>query len=110
MQQSIEQLKALGESNRFRIMMMLRSRPLCVCELLEILDVSGATMSSHLKTLKYASLVESRRDGKWIEYRIAEDAGSLVEYLYASCEDTAQIDEDSRQLKIIDRSVCSIKS
>jgi ArsR family transcriptional regulator len=105
----VDQLKALGEPNRFRIMMMLRIRPLCVCELLEVLDVSGATLSSHLKTLKYASLVESRRDGKWIEYRLASDARGLIASLYEKCEDRVRIDEDASHLARIDRSVCSVK-
>lgn len=108
MQQKIEQLKALGEPNRFRIMMMLRSRPLCVCEMLKVLDVSGATLSSHLKILRFAGLVESNRDGKWIEYQIKSGGEQFVDTLYEDCEDQSVLDADTEALRSIDRTVCSL--
>ena len=107
----IDQLKALGEENRFRIMMMLRERPLCVCELGAVLDIAGATLSNHLKVLRYAGLVDSRRDGKWIEYYIRdEETTAMMADLYERLDDRAQVDADRKQLGSITREICSVGS
>lgn len=108
MEKFIEQIKALGESNRFRIMMMLRQRSLCVCEMLAVLDISGATLSNHLRILKHADLVISERDGKWIIYELRDQGvNDLLTMLYEQLEDRALLDHDAMHLKGLDRSVCS---
>lgn len=108
MEKIVEQMKALGESNRFRIVMMLRSRPLCVCEMHAVLDISGATLSNHLKILKYAGLVERRRDGKWIEYYLKEgEARELLDGIIDRMEEPEQIRDDTEKLKNLSRAVCS---
>lgn len=108
MEKIVEQMKALGEPNRFRIMMMLRERPLCVCEILSILDISGSTLSNHLKTLKYSGLAGHRRDGKWVEYYMKDDsAKSLLDFLLQNMDDTSQIHSDLENLRKTDRLVCS---
>jgi len=108
MEKTVEQLKALGEPNRFRIMMMLRERALCVCEIHSILNISGSTLSNHLKTLKYAGLAGHRRDGKWIEYYLKDDSVRiLLNHLVEQMDDTMQIDADTGKLRNIDRQVCS---
>lgn len=108
MEKTVEKLKALGEPNRFRIMMMLRDRALCVCEIHSILDISGSTLSNHLKALKYAGLAGHRRDGKWIEYYLKEKSiGVLLDLLIEQMEDTTPIDDDRNKLKNIDRKTCS---
>jgi len=104
----VETLKALGESNRFRIAMMLRSRKLCVCEILEVLDISGATLSNHLKVLKYAGLISGNRQGKWMEYQLTPQGETFVEYLYSNTQDKALLDRDSALLEGIDRNSCSL--
>lgn len=100
MNRTVEQLKALGEINRFRIVMMLRRGALCVCDLLAVLNVSGATLSSHLKILKYSGLIEGERQGKWIIYRLTPDAVDFIEYLYESCDEKSVIAEDARKVQI----------
>ena len=111
MENTVEQLKALGEPNRFRIMMMLRDKSLCVCEIHSILDISGSTLSNHLKTLKYAGLVGHRRDGKWVEYYLKDESiGILLDFLVAQMTDRSRIDGDRDRLKNIDRLTCSNKS
>lgn len=108
MEKTVEQLKALGEPNRFRIMMMLRDRSLCVCEIHSILDISGSTLSNHLKTLKYAGLAGHRRDGKWVEYYLKnESIGVYLDFLLEQMEDTSQINMDREKLKSTDRQTCS---
>ncbi len=62
--------KALGDPLRLKIMDLLRSQELCVCELCEKLDTSQSKLSFHLKTLKEANLVQARQDGRWIYYKL----------------------------------------
>lgn len=61
---------ALSEPLRIRLLELLRSQELCVCELCEILEVGQSKLSFHLKTLKQAGLVRSRQEGRWIYYSL----------------------------------------
>lgn len=71
--------KLLADPTRARIIRLLAAKPLCVCELMEILDVNQPCVSQHLTILKYHRLLKSRRDGKWIVYEI--DRGALDKLL-----------------------------
>ena len=71
MDRLVTQLKALGEENRFRTVLMLLERPLCVCEILEVLNIAGGTLSGHLKILTASGLIKGRKNGKWVEYNLS---------------------------------------
>jgi ArsR family transcriptional regulator len=104
-------MKALGDSNRFRIAMMLLERPMCVCELLEVLDIAGGTLSSHLNVLKNAGLISQRKDGKWVEYYIKEaKADQLLRSIESFLSDKDQIQMDRDLIGSITRFACSSKS
>ncbi len=62
--------KALSDSNRLRILKMLQTRPLCVCEITDILKLATSTVSQHLKILKEAGFIIEEKDGKWVNYLI----------------------------------------
>jgi len=64
--------KSLGDPNRLRIIKMLEVRPLCNCEVQEILELAPSTVSKHLGLLRDAGLVEDERKGKWVIYRLAQ--------------------------------------
>ncbi len=66
----IEILKALSEENRLKLFLFLSVKPLCVCELLQLLNISLPTISIHLKALKQANLIESKKISRWIQYSI----------------------------------------
>ena len=68
MREFIKIMKALSESNRVKIVKMLQRKSLCVCEIQAALGVSQPTVSSHLKVLQEAGLVEYRKDGLWVNY------------------------------------------
>lgn len=107
----VQKMKALGDSNRFRIAMMLQERPMCVCELLEILDIAGGTLSNHLKILKNAQLISQRKDGKWVEYFIEEGSASqLLTSVESFVSTKEQILSDRTLIGQITRTVCSSKS
>lgn len=66
--------KALANEKRLRILGALRESELCGCELQAILDAPQSTVATHLRTLRDAGLVRSRKSGKWTYYRIADTA------------------------------------
>ncbi|HXI88304.1 MAG TPA: metalloregulator ArsR/SmtB family transcription factor, partial [Parvularculaceae bacterium] len=67
--------RAIGEETRLRIMILLLAGELTVSELTQILGQSQPRVSRHLKILADAGLVERYREGAWVFYRAAEDAG-----------------------------------
>jgi ArsR family transcriptional regulator len=73
---------ALSDPLRIRVIELLRSQELCVCELCEQLGTSQSKLSFHLKTLKEAGLVRSRQEGRWIYYSLnLSQFLALEEYL-----------------------------
>ena len=71
--------KALADPTRLRIVLLLRRRELCVCELMYILRMEQSRVSRHMRVLRDAGIAEDVREGRWIIYRIAAAAGGLVE-------------------------------
>ncbi len=69
-------MKALSDPNRVRILKLLQTGELCVCEIQNLLGLAQSTVSSHMKLLEKAGLVQSRRQGTWMLYRLAEDSTS----------------------------------
>jgi ArsR family transcriptional regulator len=64
--------KALGDPVRLRLMSMIASAPggeICVCDLTPAFELSGPTISHHLRTLREAGLVDADRRGTWVYYR-----------------------------------------
>jgi ArsR family transcriptional regulator len=61
---------ALSDPLRIRVIELLRSQELCVCELCEQLETSQSKLSFHLKTLKEAGFLRSRQQGRWIYYSL----------------------------------------
>lgn len=72
-----EQLKALSEEVRLRILCLLSDGELCVCDLIGALGLPQSTVSRHLAYLKKSGWVESRRVGVWMHYRLAETTTPL---------------------------------
>jgi ArsR family transcriptional regulator len=75
--------KALADPTRLRIMLLLRRRELCVCELMYILGMEQSRVSHHMRVLRDAGLAEDVREGRWIIYRVPETAKPLLEGLFA---------------------------
>lgn len=64
--------KALGDETRLRIVVLLAHGELCVCHLEEALRLSQPNVSRQLAILRSASIVEDRREGNWVYYRLLE--------------------------------------
>jgi DNA-binding transcriptional ArsR family regulator len=62
--------RALSDGNRARVVMFLRRGELCLCQIIEMLGLAPSTVSRHMTVLRRAGLVEARKDGRWIYYRL----------------------------------------
>jgi len=63
-------LKALADAIRLRILGLLSTREMCVCEVMVALDLTQPTASHHLRILENVGLVKDRKEGKWVFYSI----------------------------------------
>jgi DNA-binding transcriptional ArsR family regulator len=69
----VRALKAMAHPVRLRMLAMLTTGELCVCQLTAVLDLAASTVSGHLADLRAAGLVHERKDGKWVHYRLTGD-------------------------------------
>ncbi len=69
---AVDTHKALAHPARLRILAMLRGGELCVCQLIAVLQLAPSTVSAHLSELKRAGLVEERKQGRWVQYRLTD--------------------------------------
>ena len=77
--QRMERLfQALGDATRLRILGLLMTGEVCVCHIHESLKVSQPKASRHLAYLRRTGLVEARREGLWMYYRLAEAPDPVV--------------------------------
>jgi ArsR family transcriptional regulator len=105
----IEVFKALGDKNRVRIAMMLRERPMCVCEIDSVLDIALSTVSSHLKILKTSGIIRDKKDGRWVIYSINEENYFVTDILDLFADQlTADVTLSSDRIKLstLPESVC----
>ena len=65
--------KILGDSTRMSILFAIDKRPMCVCDIADILGMTRSEVSDQIKTLRQASLVTYRKSGKNVIYRLADD-------------------------------------
>jgi len=72
MKQLTDQIKALGDRTRLRILALLAERELCVCEILAVLKLPQSTVSRQLAILRRAGWLDDRRQGSWMYYRLAD--------------------------------------
>jgi ArsR family transcriptional regulator len=73
-----ELFKALADETRLRILGLLLTGEVCVCHIHESLRISQPKASRHLAYLRRAGLVETRRDGLWVHYRLAGSPNPIV--------------------------------
>jgi ArsR family transcriptional regulator, arsenate/arsenite/antimonite-responsive transcriptional repressor len=70
--------QALGDPTRLRILGLLLTGEVCVCHIHESLRISQPKASRHLAYLRRAGIVETRRDGLWVHYRLADRGDSVI--------------------------------
>ena len=95
---------ALADPTRLRILALLGDQEICVCHIHAALDVPQPTASRHLAFLRRAALVETRRAGVWMHYRVAPIADPVIAAvvnaaLHALTHSEAR-EKDERRLQI----------
>ncbi len=95
--------KALGDPTRLRLVRLLleAGTELCVCELADSLEESQYNVSKQCAVLKAARLLESRREGRWVYYRLASGREQFHALLYRAVSDIpgALIKRDRAELQ-----------
>ena len=76
MREMLAVMKALADENRLRIVAALRGRELCLCQIVQLLGLANSTVSRHMSLLYQARIVESRKEGRWSYFRLADEAES----------------------------------
>jgi DNA-binding transcriptional ArsR family regulator len=99
-------LKALSDESRLRTFLVLQEHELCVCQIIELLQLAPSTVSKHMSILKNAGLVESEKKGRWVYYRIANSANQkgiqqTSEWLMQSLVHDQTIKKDQQTIKKI---------
>ena len=108
MKEFIRVMKALSDPTRVKILKILEKRLMCVCELQTAIGAAQSTTSKHLKILEDAGLVDSHKDGLWVNYTLADGrqspyAASLLGNLRHWLNDEADISEIVATIDKIDR-------
>jgi ArsR family transcriptional regulator, arsenate/arsenite/antimonite-responsive transcriptional repressor len=95
--------KALADENRVRILLFLRGGELCLCQIVEMLGLAPSTVSKHMAVLHQAGLVDSRKEGRWMYYRLPAGEASpcvrgAVKWVAASLAAAPQVVDDAARL------------
>lgn len=104
----VKALKALGDSTRIRTLAALTDRTLCVCQIVELFELSASTISKHLQILRDAGLVNSQKSGRWIYYSRSNSGDSgipatALELIVDTVCKSDQGREDARRLQAIQK-------
>ena len=105
--------RALSDPNRLRILKMLQSKHLCVCEITEVLGLATSTVSKHLSILKDTGFIIEEKNGKWVNYKINprpsdERISSILASLDFWIADDRMIISDKQKVQKVNRyEVCS---
>jgi ArsR family transcriptional regulator len=77
--EALKRVRALADENRLLAVALLKRRKeLCACEIQAATGLTHATVSHHMAVLVDAELVKSRRQGKWMYYRLAKQPGVII--------------------------------
>ncbi len=100
--------KVLSDRNRLRILKMLEKKPLCVCEITQILGLAASTTSKHLSLLKDVNLIFEQKDKKWVNYhlnRASQDSyiQKLLPLIEAWLNNDEAMQQDLKKVLSVDR-------
>ena len=106
MREMIQITKALADPNRVRIVLALRKQELCVCQIVELLQLAPSTISKHLSILNHAGLILTRKTERWVYCRLqGRDAPVVVreavDWVNKSLAQSSTATSDRKKLKQI---------
>lgn len=113
-QLNIQTFKALSDETRLRICLLLMGNgELCVCDIMESLEIPQSTASRHLSILRNAGFVEGKRKGVWMYYQTAKHDNfhvALLSLIHQHRETFPQAEQDAirllNYLKVKETSAC----
>jgi ArsR family transcriptional regulator len=88
--------RVLCDPTRVRIIAALRNGELCVCELVDGLEISQSSLSSHLQICRQARVLTTRKESRWIYYSLSTRCASLIERIFSELP-TVRTDEQLRR-------------
>ncbi|PYS46030.1 MAG: ArsR family transcriptional regulator [Acidobacteria bacterium] len=94
--------RALADYTRLRLLNLMGTDEVCVCFFVEVLKINQPKISRHLAYLRRAGVVEARREGKWMHYRIIEPrdprAAKIFKEVRAWLNEDADMQRDRERL------------
>jgi ArsR family transcriptional regulator, arsenate/arsenite/antimonite-responsive transcriptional repressor len=98
--------KALADPSRVRMLLALQRGELCVCQIVELSRLAPSTVSKHLSLLHHAGLIASRKDERWVYYRLPGKEAPLavreaIAWAHKSLSQSTKIESDRKALKQI---------
>ena len=103
--------RALADPTRLRLINLIAGQEICVCYFVEVIDAPQPKISRHLAYLRKAGIVATRREGKWMHYRLIMPADShaaaIVKTTLASLKQDKELQRDLQRLT---RACCGPKS
>lgn len=86
--------KALADRTRLRLLNLMHDGEVCVCLFAEVLATNNPKISRHLAYLKRAALVNGRREGKWMHYRISTPGDEKAAIVFAAALEMLESDKE----------------
>lgn len=103
--------RALGDSTRLRLLHLMHGREICVCYLVEVLNVPQPKISRHLAYLRRAGLALARREGKWMHYRLASQSNHhAADILRTTLDSISREPQMQRDLQKLNSACCGPRS
>ena len=102
---TIQTQKAIAHPVRLRILSMLREGPLCGCQISAVVKLAASTVSEHISELKKAGLVAEKKDGRWVEFRLAASGTdeAILSALFSELDSDPEVRADQILTKALRR-------
>jgi len=110
MENILELFKILSDETRFRILSLLNNQELCVCELVELMDLSQPKVSKHIAKLRQSKVVSTSRNEQFIYYSINKNHelyDSLISEILKNTSTNKILVKDIERLQSIEGFVCN---
>lgn len=104
--EAAEKLKVLGDKTRLTMLSLMKEREYCVCEFVDILDISQPGVSQHLRKLKDQGIVKEDKRGQWVYYSLNVEDKLYIKELLQYMPDSKTILSDLNKEGI--RSACKL--
>lgn len=96
--------RAIDNESRLRILLSLRDGELCLCQLIDLLELAPSTVSKHVDLLRQSGLIEMRKEGRWHFYRLAGRAASpavreALRWILRSLQDDPVVLADAARIR-----------